>query len=258
MPPKPEPLPDIPSDDEFGPDKDYSVLKGANLTRGWASVYLNPVDDDGIPLRAKNQRKADEEHMAKELERLDKAIVAEFDDDEQNLRAYLSLPSQKPVAVLESVNAQSAAVALTQQPSRKKPPSYAAPTAAAKARTHDTNLAAKPGHARAVAASKTTLSYGKGRAVSATLKAPMKAASQTECVKANKDNGSAKQASASPLMKSKWVEEEEILAEMFREQLARPIADEEGVEGDPLHATTAVMDWDDAWSGFQMTLPTLH
>ena len=250
MPPKPEPLPDLPSDDDFGPNKNYSTLEGANLTRGWESVYLNPLDDDGIPLRAKKQQKADEEHTAKELEQLGKVIEAVFDDDEQSLREYLGLPLKKLTSASESVNAHSAAVALAQQPPTKKPPSYAAPTAATKARKHDGNFVAKPGHARAVAVSKSTLSYGKGRAVSATLKAPTRATSQTESANANEDDGLTK--------KNKWVEEEEMLAEMFREQLARPSADEESVDGDRLDVTAAVMDWDDEWSGFQMTLPTLH
>ena len=248
MPPKPEPLPDVPSDDDFGPNKNYSTLEGANLTRGWESVYLNPLDDDGIPLRGKKQQKADEEHTAKELEQLGKVIEAVFDDDEQSLREYLGLPLKKLTSASESVNAHSAAVALAQQPSKKKLPSYAAPTAATKARKHDSNFVAKPGHARAVAVSKSTLSYGKGRAVSATLKAPTRATSQTESVNANDDDGK----------KNKWVEEEEMLAEMFREQLARPSADDESVDGDRLDVTAAVMDWDDEWSGFQMTLPTLH
>ena len=258
IPPKPEPLPDVPSDDDFGLVKDYSILEGANLTRGWESIYFNPLDDDGIPLRAKKQQKADEDQTTKELEQLGKTIEAVFDDDEQSLRQYLGLPLKKLISASESVNAQSAVVALAQQPSKKKLPSYAAPTAAAKARKHNNNFVAKPGHGRAVAASKSTLSYGKGRTVSATLKAPSKTTSQTKIVNANENDGPTKQASASPTKKNKWVEEEETLAEMFREQLARPSADDESVNGDPLRITAAVMDWDDEWSGFQMTLPTLH
>lgn len=258
MPPKLEPLPDIPSDDDFGPRKDYSILQGANLTRGWESIYLNPLDDDGIPLRAKKQQKTDEEQTAKELEQLGKTIEAVFDDDEQSIRQYLGLPLKKLASAPESVNPQSAAVALAQQPSKKKLPSYAAPTAAAKARKHENNIVAKPGHARAVMASKSTLSYGKGRAVSATLNAPTRATSQTKSGNANDNDGSIKQASAFPPKKNEWVEEEETLAEMFREQLARPSAGDESVDGEPLGATAGVMDWDDEWTGFQMTLPTLH
>jgi len=255
IPPKPVPLPDVPSDDDFGPDKDYSILEGNNLTRGWETVYLNPLDDDGISLRAKRQQKADEEQTAKELEQLGKAIETVFDDDEQSLREYLGLPLKKLVTAPESVNAKSAAVALAQQPSKKKLPSYAAPTAATKARKYDINLSAKPAHARAVAASKNTLSYGKGRAVSATLKVPMKSA---ESGNAKENDDSINQIPASPPKKNKWVEEEETLAEMFREQLARSNVDDECAEGEPCGATAAVTDWDDEWSGFQMTLPTLH
>ncbi|KAF2769243.1 hypothetical protein EJ03DRAFT_327514 [Teratosphaeria nubilosa] len=161
MPPRGKPLPDLP-EDGWPADRKYSQFEGANLTKGWWSEYQPQKDPEEF---------SDFEDKLKEFEareRKKKTLAA----------ASANIGEEKKPSTLSSRNAASALSNAPKGTTKPKArlPSFAAPTAAAKARLPSALASRKPitavtapGNSRHVAAkvvSNTTLGYSKGRAVS--------------------------------------------------------------------------------------------
>jgi len=171
MPPRGVPLPDHP--DECWPhDRTYPQLEGKNFTKGWwaqAQPSRNEGDDDdeGISdFEGKMQALEEKERQAKQ----------------QKAARQVSGAKVKPPSTLRSKDAASALSSMAKPSSVT--PSFAAPTAAVKARQPTAVASKKPlalpssaranmRHTAAKVASNTTLGYSKGRAVSANNRAPL-------------------------------------------------------------------------------------
>jgi hypothetical protein len=185
MPPKEVPLLD--DMDDYLP-RDWKVPKfdDKNVARGIWDVYHNPVEDDG---RTRGQREFDEglERDRKKRDEVeDKQFAEQWEKDQAEVTRYFggdpskkatTKPTVKPVESTRkatgpsTLKARSAASALSATPK----PSFAAPTAAAKARIPRAAVASKKPtkptpapsatrHATATAASKSTIGYAQGRA----------------------------------------------------------------------------------------------
>jgi hypothetical protein len=199
-PPKPTPLP---YESDVFPDGclDYDILKGPNMMRGWLSFYHNPVDKNGVSLKEKQfeeecakAHKDAEEKILKQIEELDWTIgdvpetfknlpVKDADDKQINAAnkkrsMNLATSNKGPPTVASRKAASALAVALK------------APIAATK--TENTIVASKKAtsllargkkvaaptpinpspmrHTAAVAASRSTIGYTKGRSASNVLK----------------------------------------------------------------------------------------
>ncbi|KAH9818560.1 hypothetical protein Tdes44962_MAKER05325 [Teratosphaeria destructans] len=169
MPPRGEPLPDLP-DDGWPVDRQYSQFEGTNLTKGWWSEYQPHKDPEEF---------SDFEEKLKEVEARErkkkKTLTAASTDSDKE---------RKP----STLNSRNAASALANAPKgTTKPkaslPSFAVPTAAAKARLPSALASRKPistasaprnsRHTAAKVASNTTLGYSKGRAVSGAARKPL-------------------------------------------------------------------------------------
>jgi hypothetical protein len=189
-------LPDPPEDIPY--DEDFPQFKGQNIARGWDTLYEDyTIGEDGLTRKErvwKEEQLVLDKHMDDMIrEQFDNMEllginVREFPDEpccEEIGRAILEerMEKQKPMkpnaeTVLSTVKSRNAAVALSQQ---RKPAVLAKPIPNIRARTgfpSVMNLARKPlapsnsssmRHAAAIAGSKTTLGYSKGRSVSSTV-----------------------------------------------------------------------------------------
>lgn len=209
MPPRGEPLPDLP-DDYWGPEKTFPMFEAKNYTRGMWSTYFNPVDDDGISrleredaLRDERIRRETDEVLQRKCDGMFAKAVANITGTAPPPAPVASrpttassttsarAPNKKPTIPKATrqpttLTSRTAATAL-RQPSSK--PHFSAPTAAAKARVPTSALplsrkkqpvaAAAPTnpsamrHTAATAASRTTLGYANGRAASSSLRKPL-------------------------------------------------------------------------------------
>lgn len=174
------------------------------MNRGWAGVYLNPVDDNGVSLLENRAAKQDaalnkytddllKKSMETDMAELEHSLMEEFaflpsptksvTEDDPLLQKRPQPPIKKPTTKLTpppTLAAKSAACALS-----RPVPSYAAPTGAAKARAPASGFLVRKTrptaplapsmvrHAAASAASHSTLGYAKGRAASQGLKKPL-------------------------------------------------------------------------------------
>src|ERR1700749_361168 len=90
-------LPEHDSGDEFGPDKTFPHLAPENLMRGWASVYMAPVDENGLaPLEREAQERQKRFEKESDLQ-LRKAMDEAFAEIDRDIREDLGLaaPSSK-------------------------------------------------------------------------------------------------------------------------------------------------------------------
>ncbi|KIW03351.1 uncharacterized protein PV09_05559 [Verruconis gallopava] len=174
IPPRPNPLPDKASDDEW--DKvDFSILKTGNFeTARWIEFYAQKgaqeeAKEEQLRERERLQmNKNDEEFYRKTLEDLREP------DSDEDLPQTKSFALKQDSRSLNTITSRAAASALS-QPTRTAP-SYAAPTAATKAKAslgtvnhhQKTTPATLRSHARA--SSYSTLGYAKGRSISDSLK----------------------------------------------------------------------------------------
>ncbi|KAM0721665.1 hypothetical protein Q7P37_002590 [Cladosporium fusiforme] len=168
MPPREVPLPDHPED--WPLDRSYPQFQGKNFTRGWYSEFASKRDDD------------------------DDSELSDFDEKVRNLekqkakqqtviKAKPVPTNRKPLAerAPSTIVARKASSALGSRGTG--PRSFAAPTAATKARVPGLLASRKPmlasttsgnsRHTAARAASNTTLGYSKGRAVSGAARRPL-------------------------------------------------------------------------------------
>jgi hypothetical protein len=165
MPPREIPLPDHPEDCPL--DQTYPQFQGKNFTRGWYSEFASKRDED------------DDSEMSDFDE---KVRNAEKEQAERKAKQHAVVRS-KPVPTMwnpladrapTTIAARKASSALGSRSTGTR--SFAAPTAATKARVPGMLTSRKPvagstltgntRHAAARAASNTTLGYSRGRAVS--------------------------------------------------------------------------------------------
>lgn len=174
MPPREVPLPDYP-DDCWPNDRTYPQFEGKNFTRGWWSEYAPKKHfdeaDDHKEFVAKLEKleKQEAEEKAKKAHAVVKAKPVPTKQDPLKNKAPSTIAARKASSALGS---RTGGV-----------PSFAAPTAAAKARAPGPLASKKPvtgasatgniRHTAARAASNTTLGYSKGRSVSAVARRPL-------------------------------------------------------------------------------------
>jgi hypothetical protein len=285
MPPRSIPLPDVPSDDEdfLSPSHKFPQFAPENVTRGWVRHYLNPVDDDGVSLLDKKDAKEKEENDKLVDEMLEKAMNDALADVGEALREDMGISPKKSQApgqnsplkpkptkhVPGTMMAKSAASALNNKPTRSVP-SYAAPTGAAKSRAPTGGLFGKKiresakadtastnRHGAALAASRSTLGYGKGRAVSQRTNKPtstalsdihkprsVSASARTNSNAAGKENVR----SRTPACKPRETEEDLMLRVLAEEDGELDVGEAFGVPKE---------DWlDEEYDGFQLELPS--
>jgi len=186
MPPRIDPLPDVPSDDDFDIRKACELLKSASLSH----VFYHPLDEEEAQLQAEKREMQLKEDLQKAEDEVTRAAEADLDLMEQEIREELGLPRARPTKLPSRVGtakAKEASSALSQS-LKKIAPSYAAPTASSKAHRRPGSSDGNTSHAIAIAASRSTVSYGKGRRVSNKLKQPAK--NDTALVAPSNGNGS--------------------------------------------------------------------
>lgn len=207
MPPKEVPLPDYPespgSDSYFGPNKKFPMFEGDNFARGWADVYLNAKDSNGMTRQDREDQRMEEKLKAQEeeFERHMERVEAERD---VRLRIELGLPPLKTTAPEQpvsskalkpkSTNAGTNASRAGTLSSRAAAAALTAPTKSSLARQQPGTTAPKQANANklpsskvrgtskhgdenvlaqndaGVAASKSTMGYNRGRVMSSSLK----------------------------------------------------------------------------------------
>ncbi|KAF2725469.1 hypothetical protein K431DRAFT_342914 [Polychaeton citri CBS 116435] len=177
-PPREAPLPDNPDDWPY--ERTFPQFEGRNFTRGWYSEFRPEADSD-------NDSLGDMEKFQSEMQRL----VAEEQQELDQKRELSTEGKRAGVAktgkvidnfdvVPATMKARSAVIALSSNTSHGRTPSFAAPTASAKARSvqsatttqaRDTSrVAGNFRHTAAKVASNSTLGYNRGRVVSRTKK----------------------------------------------------------------------------------------
>lgn len=198
-PPAPIDLPDPPEDITY--DDNFPYLRGNNLFSGYADVYDIPRDEHGVSL----QERKDEEAHAKILQEMEdnfrkemaKPLPLETEDD--LVDAMIAAGPKKLLnqgSKVDTVRAKGAVAALSSQPQTKLPSVAMKETASSKQKkksslqvleTKKTPLQpTNPSpmrHNAAVAASKTTIGYSKGRSVSSVLPEKIVKASKTKLEK---------------------------------------------------------------------------
>ena len=184
-PPPPIELPDPPIDITY--DDNFPYLRGDNLCRGYGDVYDIPRDEHGVSLR---KRKEEEAH-ARMLQKIEDEFREEMakpwpmDNEDDIVDAMIAAGPKKFLdqgSNVDTVRARSAVSALSSQPQTRLPSAATKQTAssvqkkkpslpvlgAKKVPLQATNPSSMR-HNAAVAASKTTIGYSKGRNVSSVL-----------------------------------------------------------------------------------------
>ncbi|KAK2871876.1 hypothetical protein FQN49_002730 [Arthroderma sp. PD_2] len=214
MPPKPKPLPD--HDEYITYDTTFPQFKGANVARGWEKLYEdNSVGEDGLTAKQREAKELDEAYDR----RIDALIQAQIDsigtlglegeledgvESRPTSRATSRATSQsgRSERSVSTLRSKSAAQALAMDPKasvRRTSPRLAAKASAkapakvpTKTTMKKTTAPSNPSsmrHTAAVASSRNTLGYSKGRNVLSALQGesePTK--SMTTTKKDEKDN----------------------------------------------------------------------
>lgn len=175
MPPREVLLPDHPED--WPEDRTYPQFQGKNFSRGWYSEFgprRNDGDESELSDFEEKVRKAEKKQAEKKARQQQQHAV---------IKSKPAPTSRDPLTARAppTVAARKASSALGSR--RAAAPSFAAPTAATKARTPGLLASKKPSagstsagnsrHGAARAASNTTLGYSKGRAVSGATHRPL-------------------------------------------------------------------------------------
>jgi hypothetical protein len=147
--------------------------------RGWAEVYMNPVDGHGVyqsdRLRAERDAKVQKIQEA----RMQKCLDDTFDSIEQELLGDLGLPTKPKhsAKVPGTLRSKDAASALSNAQSRRVGPSAASKPRPAALNVRKTRQPAPSSSsarfANSSAASKSTLGYAQGRAISQKVRKPI-------------------------------------------------------------------------------------
>lgn len=266
------------------------MLRGANLTNGYYGVYMNPVGEDGLTRVEREMKelleaaeRADQETIRKALENDsinhldfgDLSRISEEPTTKQTVTTAKKYPTLKRAP--SSLSSKRAASALSRPASSSSSsgPHFAAPTAntAARSRAHAptseplSRKTIRPStapstssmrHASATAASRSTIGYSKGRAVSASTKQPLSALY-------NKPSHatatlSEKSANTSPEFIKQRILLESLLAD--DPELEQLMLDANGSAEDETDAATSAIeginfddDDDDELKDFQLTMP---
>lgn len=189
---------------------DYSRFKGRGLTRGWYQHYCNPIGDDGLTLQGRRWKEQGDkidtyydELIQSEVDNMQLLgiNVPEFpgeDTIEDTIRkekmelerkrkaggvlGKASTAPRKPLSTQgpTTINSKKAAAALSQPKYASAAPTQQVVTSTAKSKMPSSILTVKKTlqptnpstmrHTAAVAASRTTMGYSKGRATSSTIK----------------------------------------------------------------------------------------
>jgi hypothetical protein len=203
-PPPPIELPDPP--EEITYDDNFPYLRGKNLCGGYSEVYDIPKDEHGVDLR---ERKA-EEAYARILQGLEDKFRDEmakplvFEDEDDIVDAMIAAgPKKSPnqSSNVDTIKAKGAVSALSSRPPTRLPSVATRETASSMQKKEATFsvLGTKKGpgqptnpspmrHNAAVAASKTTIGYSKGRSVSSVLPEKTKRASRITSSKIDQSN----------------------------------------------------------------------
>ena len=170
MAPREVPLPDLP-DDVWPNDRKYTQLEGKNFTRGWYEEYAGKKGGDEGEL-------SDFDEKIKKLEERERKKKREAVVKAKPVPTKMNPLAEKVPSTVVARKASSALGSRT-----GGPPSFAAPTAAVKAKAPGAltsrkpmtgpSAVANPRHTAARVASNTTLGYSKGRSVSAAARRPL-------------------------------------------------------------------------------------
>ncbi len=185
-PPPPVDLPDPPENITY--DDNFPYLRGKNLCAGYADVYDIPRDEHGVSLR---ERKEEEAHamILQEIEdklREEMAKPWSMEDDEDNVVDAMIAAGPKKLlnqsSNVDTIKAKGAVSALSSKPPTRLPSAATKETASSMQKKKPTSSVSatkknplqqtNPSpmrHNAAVAASKTTIGYSKGRSVSSIL-----------------------------------------------------------------------------------------
>ena len=170
MAPREVPLPDHP-EDVWPNDRKYTQFEGKNFTRGWYSEYAGKKGGDDGELSDLDEKikKLEERDMKKRRDAVVKAKPVPTRTNPLAEKAPSTVAARKASSALGS---RTGGV-----------PSFAAPTAAARAKAPGAlasrkpmtgpSAVANPRHTAARVASNTTLGYSKGRSVSAATRRPL-------------------------------------------------------------------------------------
>jgi hypothetical protein len=169
-------LQDFPTDEEFPLTKEFPQLKPENLTKGWASTYLNASDGNGIGRLDREQS----ELRAKQAARSDASLKATMDsvfgDIDDSVRRDLGLSVRKPSLMKKqapkTIMSRSAANALQTRPTSRVQGTLSGKISSqpslslATNKTRNIPIMERSARAPLVNASKNTLGYARGRAMS--------------------------------------------------------------------------------------------
>ncbi|KAG9518528.1 hypothetical protein KCV07_g5537, partial [Aureobasidium melanogenum] len=259
MPPRSIPLPDHPDTIH---ERDYSILSPEYATKGFWGAFENAPDEHGVrPSERKNREmmartdKIQQDIIRRALEAddflsLDLTKVRKaFEEKEQQSRAPSSLSARRAASALSR---SSSTTALG--------PRFAAPTATAAARSRTTTAvhsqprkpissltaptASSARHANATAASRNTLGYARGRAVSAVSRRPLSTLHDKPVAPAEKKTRT--------VLENLMADDAEV-EELIRERNALMEVDEPPVE--PMNKLSILYDEDDEYKDFQLTVP---
>ncbi|THZ65167.1 hypothetical protein D6C86_02100, partial [Aureobasidium pullulans] len=260
MPPRSIPLPDHPDTIH---ERDYSMLDPQYATNGFWGVFENAPDEHGVrPTERKNREmmartdKIQQDIIRRALEaddflNLDLTKVRKgFEEKEQQSRAPSSLSARRAVSALSR---SSSTTALG--------PRFAAPTATAAARSRTTNtvrpLPRKPissltastasssaRHASATAASRNTLGYARGRAVSAASRRPLSTLHDKPATPTEKKTRT--------VLENLMADDAEV-EELLRERNTR--MEDHDAPSEHMRKLSILPDEDDEFKDFQLTMP---
>ncbi|KAI5245498.1 hypothetical protein E4T47_01486 [Aureobasidium subglaciale] len=259
MAPRSIPLPDHPDTIH---ERDYSMLSPEYATNGFWGAFGDAPDEHGVrPTERKNREmmartdKIQQDIIRRALEAddflsLDLTKVRKgFEEKELQSRAPSSLSARRAVSALSR---SSSTTALG--------PRFAAPTATAAARSRTTNTvrpmprkpvssltaptASSTRHATAATASRNTLGYAGGRAVSAASRRPLSTLHDKPITPTEKRTRT--------VLENLMADDIEV-EELLRERNARMEDNDSPVE--PMSKLSILLDEDDEFKDFQLTLP---
>jgi hypothetical protein len=184
-PPPPIDLPDPPEDITY--DDSFPYLRGSNLCGGYSDVYDIPRDEHGVSLRERKEEEAYAKMVQDIEDRFREEMVKPWPMDEGDdiVDAMIAAGPKEDVnqgSKIDTVRARGAISALSSQPSTRLPSAATRQTASSmqKKKQSLSVLGARRNppapsnpspmrHSAAIAASRTTIGYSKGRSLSSVL-----------------------------------------------------------------------------------------